>query len=233
MDHDGRMVQVALAASEVEIIAKQFVAGLGRAEDWDPEEFDCVVSVIPAFKFPIFLAVLESKYAVDQDPLTLVEAVRELQDHFLHDVLRKGRLGKQMNYLPLAREHWAVVRPRLLSLYSSTAETRPRAEIPLDPQCRVEAAREDSRVRQRPHRFYLHANQKRYEFHASSHRHRLEWMGALSRAIEHSGPGVRYQLDMARQRREAREQDLARRLSHLDIVEKTKWVLHHDDDDDD
>ena len=180
MDHDGRMVQVALAASEVEIIAKQFVAGLGRAEDWDPEEFDCVVSVIPAFKFPIFLAVLESKYAVDQDPLTLVEAVRELQDHFLHDVLRKGRLGKQMDYLPLARyyiiyyyilyiilyiilyrEHWAVVRPRLLSLYSSTAETRPRAEIPLDPQCRVEAAREDSRVRQRPHRFYLHANQKR------------------------------------------------------------------------
>ena len=186
MDHDGRMVQVALAASEVEIIAKQFVAGLGRAEDWDPEEFDSVVSVIPAFKFPIFLAVLESKYAVDQDPLTLVEAVRELQDHFLHDVLRKGRLGKQMDYLPLARyyiiyycyitiyilyyyilyyilyrEHWAVVRPRLLSLYSSTAETRPRAEIPLDPQCRVEAAREDSRVRQRPHRFYLHANQKR------------------------------------------------------------------------
>ena len=155
------IVQVALAASEVEIIAKQFVAGLGRAEDWDPEEFDCVVSVIPAFKFPIFLAVLESKYAVDQDPLTLVEAVRELQDHFLHDVLRKGRLGKQMDYLPLAREHWAVVQPRLLTLYSSTAETRRRAEIPLDPQCRVEAAREDTRVRQRPHRFYLHANQKR------------------------------------------------------------------------
>ena len=103
------MLQVALAASEVEIIAKQFVAGLGRAEDWDPEEFDCVVSVIPAFKFPIFLAVLESKYAVDQDPLTLVEAVRELQDHFLHDVLRKGRLGKQMDYLPLARYYIIIL----------------------------------------------------------------------------------------------------------------------------
>ena len=109
MDHDGRMLQVALAASEVEIIAKQFVAGLGRAEDWDPEEFDSVVSVIPAFKFPIFLAVLESKYAVDQDPLTLVEAVRELQDHFLHDVLRKGRLGKQMDYLPLARYYIIIL----------------------------------------------------------------------------------------------------------------------------
>ena len=32
-----------------------------REEDWDPEEFDSVVSVIPAFKFSIFLAVLESK----------------------------------------------------------------------------------------------------------------------------------------------------------------------------
>ena len=116
MDHDGRMVQVALAASEVEIIAKQFVAGLGRAEDWDPEEFDCVVSVIPAFKFPIFLAVLESKYAVDQDPLTLVEAVRELQDHFLHDVLRKGRLGKQMDYLPLAR-YYIIIYYTLYIIY--------------------------------------------------------------------------------------------------------------------
>ena len=117
MDHDGRMVQVALAASEVEIIAKQFVAGLGRAEDWDPEEFDCVVSVIPAFKFPIFLAVLESKYAVDQDPLTLVEAVRELQDHFLHDVLRKGRLGKQMDYLPLARYYIIILLYIILYYY--------------------------------------------------------------------------------------------------------------------
>ena len=34
---------------------------LPREEDWDPEEFDSVVSVIPAFKFSIFLAVLETK----------------------------------------------------------------------------------------------------------------------------------------------------------------------------
>ena len=40
---------------------------IGREEDWDPEEFDSVVSVIPAFKFSIFLAVLESKYAREVD----------------------------------------------------------------------------------------------------------------------------------------------------------------------
>merc|ERR1719245_1389133 len=82
-----------------------------------------------------------------------------------------------------------------------------------------------SPVKQKPHRFYLYANQKKYEFQAASHRHRLEWMGALNKAIDNSGIGGRYQLDMARQRRQAREEELARRLSQLDIVEKTKAEL--------
>ena len=81
-DEEGRL-EVALAASEVEIIAKQFVIGLGKSDDWDPEEFDCVVSVIPAFKFSIFLAVIESKYAIDNDSDTLIEAVKELHDYFI------------------------------------------------------------------------------------------------------------------------------------------------------
>lgn len=53
--------QVVMAAAEVEAVVHQLVAGIGREEDWDPEQFDSVVSVIPAFKFSIFLAVIESK----------------------------------------------------------------------------------------------------------------------------------------------------------------------------
>ena len=53
-------------------------------------------------------------------------------------------------------------------------------------------------------------------------RHRLEWMGALTKAVENSSEGVRYQIGQARQRREQREEELARRLSHMDIVEQTK-----------
>ena len=85
-DEESRL-EVALAASEVEIIAKQFMAALGKSDDWDPEEFDLVVSVIPAFKFSIFLAVIESKYAIDNDSDTLEEAVKDLHDYFLHDVI--------------------------------------------------------------------------------------------------------------------------------------------------
>ena len=54
-------------------------------------------------------------------------------------------------------------------------------------------------------------------------RHRLEWMGALAKAVDNSGDGVRYQLGQARQRRQQREEELAKRLSHMDIVEQTKY----------
>ena len=53
-----------MAAAEVEAVVHKLVAGIGREEDWDPEQFDSVVSVIPAFKFSIFLAVIESKWVL-------------------------------------------------------------------------------------------------------------------------------------------------------------------------
>ena len=169
-DEEGRL-EVALAASEVEIITRQFMAGLGKADDWDPEEFDLVVSVIPAFKFSIFLAVIESKYAIDIDRETLSEAVKDLHDMFLLDVIKKGKLKKQMDFLPTFREHWIVVQPRLITLYSNCQEKDKRGEIALDHQVRLESAvAGSSRVKQKPHRFQLHANQKKYEFQASSHR---------------------------------------------------------------
>ena len=47
-------------------------------------------------------------------------------------------------------------------------------------------------------------------------------MCAVKKAIDNSGQGVRYQISQARIRRGQREEDLARRLSHLDIVEQAK-----------
>jgi len=227
-EEDGRL-EVVLAASEVETITSQFMSGIGKGEDWDPEEFDSVVSVISAFKFSIFLAVIESKYARDIDNDTLIEAVKDLHDMFLLDVIKKGKLKKQMTLIPAFREHWCVVQPRCLSLYSNWEEKEKRGEIPLDPKCRVEAVRSQpsskSVVKSKPHRFYLHANQKTYEFQATNHRSRLQWMSAVKKAIDNSGEGVRYQITQSRQRRVQREEDLARRLSHLDIVEQTKAEL--------
>ena len=78
-----------MAAGEVENATYQFVNCLGRGPDWDPEEFDSVATVIPAFKFGVFVTVLESKYAYDVDEGGLREAVRDVHDFFLLDVIKK------------------------------------------------------------------------------------------------------------------------------------------------
>ena len=173
-DEEGRL-EVVLAASEVETIVHQFVSEVGRGDDWDPEEFDSIVSVIPAFKFSIFLAVIESKYARDIDSETLKEAVKDLHDMFILDVIKKGKLKKRKEYLPSFREHWFVVQPHLVTLYSNWEEKEKRLEIPLDHQCRVEVARSQSNsripVKSKPHRFYLYANEKSYELQATNHRY--------------------------------------------------------------
>ena len=71
------------------------------------------------------------RYARDVDKETLEEAVKEVADMFLADVIRKGKLRKHMGLLPTFREHWAVLQPRLLTLYSSSREK----EVLLIPNC--------------------------------------------------------------------------------------------------
>ena len=56
------------------------------------------------------------------DKETLEEAVKEVADMFLEDVIRKGKLRKHMGLLPTFREHWAVLQPTLITLYSSSRE---------------------------------------------------------------------------------------------------------------
>ena len=78
-----------MAAAEVESAAYRFMSSLGQGPDWDPEEFDSVAEVIPAFKFGIFVTVLESKYAKDLDQGGMREAVRDIHDYFVDDVVKK------------------------------------------------------------------------------------------------------------------------------------------------
>ena len=124
-----------------------------------------------------------------------------------------------------------MLQPRILTLYTSAKEKEVRGHIPLDTQCRVEPAPNQpsstlSPVKLKPHRFLLHANQKVYEFQAQSHRSRLQWISSFRKAIENSsGDSARYQAAAALQRRGAREVELARRLSHVDIVEQTRAEL--------
>ena len=89
------------------------MSSLGQGADWDPEEFDSVVDMIAAFKFGIFVTVLESKYAKDLDEGGMREAIRDIHDYFVKDAVKKGHLGKKMDLLPAYREHYFVLQPQV------------------------------------------------------------------------------------------------------------------------
>ena len=78
-----------MAAGEVENVAHRFLTSLGRGTEWDPEDFDSVAAVIPAFKFGIFLTIMEEKYAKEVDEGGLKEAVSDIHDYFIKDVIKK------------------------------------------------------------------------------------------------------------------------------------------------
>jgi len=208
-----------MAAGEVESAAHQFMSALGRGADWDPEEFDGVACVIPAFKLGIFVTVLESKYAKDVDDGGLREAVRDVHDFFLLDVIKKGHLGKRMDLLPAFREHFFVLQPDTLTFYSGSSQRDKRGVIALDAQCRVESVADAAgksplkKPGGKSHsRFKLLGGERTFEFQAKDHRTRAQWLKALRTAIEHSGPDCdqRYQHTLLDSRRANRAEEKER-----------------------
>jgi len=227
-EEETNNLQVIMAAREVEVVFQQFLTCLGTNETWDPEQFDQVVSVMPVFKFSIFLAVLESKYAKDLDTATLEEAIKDLNDYFLLDVIKKGKLRKKLEIFPKYRENWIVVQPHKITVYSSSSEEDVKGEIPLNQQSRVvKVIAENSfiPIRQPKYRFVVCGDNKQYEFQAYDHRSRLQWISAIEKAIDFSQPGSRLQRELAVGRQEQRDDDLNRRLSTQDLVQQTKAEL--------
>ena len=73
--------------------------------------------MIPAFKFGIFITVLESKYAKDLDEGGMREAIRDIHDYFVKDIIKKGYMGKKMDHLPAFREHYFVLQPQVWHIF--------------------------------------------------------------------------------------------------------------------
>ncbi|GLH07654.1 Uncharacterized protein GBIM_13108, partial [Gryllus bimaculatus] len=113
--------EVVAHPAEVGAVASQLVTSLGLA--WDAADFEALAQALGAFRFPTFLALLETRLAgapAAEDPAGLREAVEELHQTFLLDVLKQ---------------------PTELSYFKARGRDQCGC-IALDPQCRVEAGAE-------------------------------------------------------------------------------------------
>ena len=88
-----------------------------------------------------------------------------------------------------------------MAFFTGTSEKEKRGEIPIDGQCRVEVVADShskSPIKtpgsKRHSKFQLFACQKTYEFQASDHRTRLQWVNAIKIAIENAEQPIRWVL---------------------------------------
>ncbi|XP_037075438.1 differentially expressed in FDCP 6 homolog [Pollicipes pollicipes] len=221
-------VQVVMNAGEVDFVASKFVQALGRV--WDSADFQQLAEIIHHFKFTIFLAFLETRYTQDMETEALREAIDDVYDVVVEDVVKKGPLQRRADCVRGFRPLWCVLTPRDLRCYRRRDDARPQLRLPLSPQTQVVNLIEQSGVR--PNRFSVSADGAALELAAPDYKTKFQWLSALETAVSFSGSPQGCQRHLAAARRaewhqtEARQhEDDRRRLSQINIMDSTKAEL--------
>ncbi|XP_049873700.1 differentially expressed in FDCP 6-like [Pectinophora gossypiella] len=214
---DSAHYVVVLQPSEAGLVAEQLVHCLGLR--WDAADWEALGSSIGHFKWASFLAVLEAKYCGDQQlhAEALVEAVDEIYDVFIEDIIKKGYLLKRGYLLPTMREYWCVLQPCALTYYKSSSQKDQCGRIAIGEYCSVEAAAGEGKIQ----RFQLITPERTFEFGTQDHKSRLQWVSALRQAAAVSGGAEGYQ----RRARAVRRGAGARRERE---VRETRARLQHE-----
>ncbi|KAG8228698.1 hypothetical protein J437_LFUL008687 [Ladona fulva] len=225
--------QVVLNHSEVDLLVSQLDSLLGIS--LGPGEIDTIflenTNTSPMI-FSEFLSLLESRHASSYIPPkgtlsnrgrplsgiegshgveegAIREAVAELHDTYVKDVLKKGYLHKKGELLPTLREYWFVLQPNRLAYYKGRTEEESggeaRGAISLGSDCTIGVS-PSPRTGAHDFRFIVSTGERSYELAAHDQRTRLQWISALQIALAHCGDVLEgYQRQLALRRRLQRQ----------------------------
>lgn len=130
--------QVLLHSSEADMIAQTLASSLGCP--WDVDDFSNLCVAIGSFRLGPFIAVLESRCLGEvTDAVAISEAVADMHQTLVDDVIKKGPLLKKGYLLPTMREFWVILRPSELVYYKSRSEKDRCGSLTIEPGSRIEA----------------------------------------------------------------------------------------------
>lgn len=208
-DAEEGTYQVLLHPSEASMVAQTLANSLGCT--WDEEDFTNLSACIGSFRLAPFIAVLESKCLNNvKHSEAIAEAVTDIYQTIVEDVIKKGLLSKRGYIFPTMREYWFVLRPSELTYYKGRSEKNLCGSIMIEPGSRIEPKTDFKLI--------LHTPERNYELGTSDHMTRLQWMSALQQAVNHSGGHQTYQrLQAARRKlqRQDRYQEMIRARAQL------------------
>ncbi|KAF5308046.1 hypothetical protein FQR65_LT06421 [Abscondita terminalis] len=209
LDKNGVTYQVLLHPSEASYVAQTLANSLGCI--WDEEDFIDLGISIGAFRLAPFIAVLESRCVVGvKDSDAISEAVTDLYQTFVDDVIKKGFLLKKGYIFSTMKEYWFVLRPSELTYYKSRSEKERCGSLTIEPGSKVEP--------KAGFKILLQTPERTFELGTSDHMTRLQWISALQVATDHSATFQTYQRMQASKRRiqrQGRSQEILRARAQL------------------
>ncbi|KAJ8929840.1 hypothetical protein NQ314_017443 [Rhamnusium bicolor] len=176
--HNENTYQVLLHPTEVCKIAQTLASSLGCI--FDEEDFTSLSISMGNFRLTPFIAVLESRCLNGvKDEVAIREAMTDIYQKIVEDVIKKGFLSKKGYIFPTMREYWFVLRPSELTYFKSRSEKDRCGSLPIEPGCKIEP--------KTGYKIMLHTSERSFELGTTDHMSRLQWISALQLAADHSG----------------------------------------------
>lgn len=164
-----------------------------------------------SFRLSPFVAVLESRCLNGvKDNMAVSQAINDLHQTFVEDVIKKGFLQKRGYIFASMKEYWFVLRPSELSYYKSRSEKERCGALVIEPGSKVEP--------KSGYKISLQTPERTFELGTTDHMTRLQWISALQLAADHSGAMQTFQRSQAlkrRQQRQGRAQEIVRARAQL------------------
>ncbi|CAG9813416.1 unnamed protein product [Phaedon cochleariae] len=202
--NDDNIYQAIMHPTEVCNIAHSLSSSLGCV--FDEEDFMNLSIAVGSFRLTPFIAILESRCLNNVDDcLAITEAVTDIHQKIVEDVIKKGYLSKRGYIFPTMKEYWFVLRPSELAYYKAKNERVKCGSLPIEPGCKIEP--------KTGYKIMLHTSERSFELGTSDHMSRLQWISALQLASDHAGGFQGYQqLQIAKRRlqRQGRVQEMVR-----------------------
>uniref|UniRef100_A0A182TM66 PH domain-containing protein n=1 Tax=Anopheles melas TaxID=34690 RepID=A0A182TM66_9DIPT len=222
---------------EALIIIKHLLNALGLNYDGDGK-YDYLRTSEESLEFGELLEMLRFKNydKVNDYRESICEAIGDMYQTLIEDVIKKGYLSRRGYVLPTFREYFFVLQPCELSYYKHPADREVCGTIVLDSRFMVKPAGNPSSGKQeKVQRFTLVSGDRTYELGTPDHKTRLQWIAALQLAITYSTGREGFQRDTVNRRKQQREAEQRRRREeeqlrsqHLRRLEETHVQLERE-----
>ncbi|XP_018323912.1 switch-associated protein 70-like isoform X2 [Agrilus planipennis] len=179
----GDLRLVTLHPSEAIHIAQTFVNSLGCT--WDENEFVDVAISLGFFQFESFVAILETRcFGTIQIEEAVSEAITDLYETYVEDVVKKGYLLKKVNSsLPIMKEYWFVLKLSALEYFKSKNDKAHCGCMNLESG--IEVRSKDG------NRFLVKNSKRKVELQTKDPITRLQWLSALKIVNDNNSDRVR------------------------------------------